>query len=459
MGPAEAGPPSEAAPPEWDALPQRPPRQGRRIPGPARAPEPAQGAGGGATPPAPPGRGGGSPRAAQLPPPVLAPAASAGVTEIDGALLEGGGQILRNSAALAAVMGRGVRVRRVRQGRSRPGLRPQHACGLELVRALCGGELQGCEVGSSEVRLVPGMRGMPAGGAFEADTRTAGSCTLMLQAALPCLLLAAPGTGTTQGPSTTSVVLRGGTDNPQAPPVDYLRHVLLPVLKRHVGAGVRLELQRRGFYPKGGGAVRVEVRPAGPAGLRALDLAAPGAVERVELRAWFAGAVPEEVPQRMAEAARARLRAALGVEVPAELEIQKVPGARKKTGDGAGLLVRVVTAAAGGLGGTALLERGSKESPEELGNRAAEQVVGALAAGAAVDEHMQDQLIIYMALARGTSRVAMAEPTLHTRTAIAVMEQMLGDRVRFHTERPPEGSPGPFVVTCQGAGLVPRATA
>ena len=161
----------------------------------------------------------------------------------------------------------------------------------------------------------------------------------------------------------------------------------------------------------------------------------------------------------MAEAARARLRAALGVEVPAELEIQKVPGARKKTGDGAGLLVRVVTAAAGGLGGTALLERGSKESPEELGNRAAEQVVGALAAGAAVDEHMQDQLIIYMALARGTSRVAMAEPTLHTRTAIAVMEQMLGDRVRFHTERPPEGSPGPFLVTCQGAGLVPRTTA
>ena len=296
---------------------------------------------------------------------------------------------------------------------------------------------------------------MPAGGEFEADTRTAGSCTLMLQAALPCLLLATPGTET-PGPS-TSVVLRGGTDNPQAPPVDYLRHVLLPVLKRHAGASVRLELQRRGFYPKGGGAVRVEVRPAGPAGLRPLDLAAPGAVVRVELRAWFAGAVTEEVPKRMAEAARARLWAALGAEVPAELKIQKVPGARKKTGDGAGLLVQAVTAAGGGLGGTALLERGSQESPEELGTRAAEQVVGALAAGAAVDEHMQDQLIIYMALARGTSRVAMAEPTLHTRTAIAVMEQMLGDRVRFHTERPLEGSPGPFLVTCQGAGLIPRA--
>lgn len=435
---AEGRPASGAAPPEWDALPQRPPRQRRRIPGAA-----------------PGGGGGGSPRATQEPPPGLAPAAQAGVLDIDGAQLEGGGQILRNSAALAAVTGRGVRVCRVRQGRSRPGLRPQHACGLELVRALCGGNLQGCEVGSSEVRLVPGVRGMPAGGEFEADTRTAGSCTLMLQAALPCLLLATPGTET-PGPS-TSVVLRGGTDNPQAPPVDYLRHVLLPVLKRHAGASVRLELQRRGFYPKGGGAVRVEVRPAGPAGLRPLDLAAPGAVVRVELRAWFAGAVTEEVPKRMAEAARARLRAALGAEVPAELKIQKVPGARKKTGDGAGLLVQAVTAAGGGLGGTALLERGSQESPEELGTRAAEQVVGALAAGAAVDEHMQDQLIIYMALARGTSRVAMAEPTLHTRTAIAVMEQMLGDRVRFHTERPLEGSPGPFLVTCQGAGLIPRA--
>lgn len=437
--------------PGWEALPQRPPRQRRKRTSTEK--EPARGGG------CPP-RGAGDeaeegPGAKPQfpPPPGLGSAASSSpnVLEIDGAQLEGGGQILRNTAALAAITGRSVRVRRIRQGRSRPGLRPQHACGLQLVRELCGGELQGCEVGSSEMRLVPGVQGVPSGGSFEADTRTAGSCTLMLQAALPCLLLAAPLPGLAP---LTSVILRGGTNNPQAPPVDYLRYVLLPVLSYHCGAIAHVELRRRGFYPKGGGEVYVEAHPVGEEGLRPLALSNPGAVERVELWAWHAGAVTAEVAGEMVEAARGHVRAALGAEVEITVPpVERVPGPRKRTGDGAGLLVRAATVSGGILGGTALMERGSKTDPAELGDRAAGQVTGALAVGAAVDEYMQDQLIIYMALARGTSRVAMGEPTLHTRTAIAVMEQVLGDQVRFHIAPPPNGASGPYIVSCKGAGL------
>ena len=75
---------------------------------------------------------------------------------IDGSHGEGGGQILRNAAALAAITGTPLRVHSIRAGRApRPGLRPQHLHGLRLVATLSGFELRGGFVGSSEIVLLP----------------------------------------------------------------------------------------------------------------------------------------------------------------------------------------------------------------------------------------------------------------------------------------------------------------
>lgn len=64
---------------------------------------------------------------------------------------------------------------------------------------------------------------------------------------------------------------------------------------------------------------------------------------------------------------------------------------------------------------------------------------------------MQDQLIVFLALASGTSRVLCGEPTLHTRTAIAVAEQL--SAARFTLSRQ-EGAT--WLVECIGAGIVAR---
>ena len=95
-----------------------------------------------------------------------------------GSMLEGGGQILRNAAALSAITATPIKVTKIRAGRSKPGLRAQHLAGLQLVAEICQGELQGGEIGSKEISLHP--RHITSGHHL-ADTKTAGSCMLLAQ--------------------------------------------------------------------------------------------------------------------------------------------------------------------------------------------------------------------------------------------------------------------------------------
>jgi RNA 3'-terminal phosphate cyclase (ATP) len=75
------------------------------------------------------------------------------------------------------------------------------------------------------------------------------------------------------------------------------------------------------------------------------------------------------------------------------------------------------------IGGSGLGNR--NERANETGAKAASEILKALESQACVDEHVQDQLIIFMALASGESQIRCANPlTLHTQTAIYVSELM-----------------------------------
>ena len=58
--------------------------------------------------------------------------------EIDGSHGEGGGQMVRTAVGLACALGKGVFIRDIRKGRSKPGLRAQHLAGIELAAEMCG---------------------------------------------------------------------------------------------------------------------------------------------------------------------------------------------------------------------------------------------------------------------------------------------------------------------------------
>ena len=95
-------------------------------------------------------------------------------------MLEGGGQILRNAAALAAITAMPIKVTNIRAGRSKPGLRAQHLAGLQLVAEVCQGKLTGGTIGSQQISLRPQHL---TSGHHIGDTKTAGSCMLLAQVA------------------------------------------------------------------------------------------------------------------------------------------------------------------------------------------------------------------------------------------------------------------------------------
>lgn len=184
-----------------------------------------------------------------------------------------------------------------------------------------------------------GSRGEPGSGGEGPDSgegaaSPAASTSHSATAAQPA------GTGEEIAARLSVLTLKGGTDADHAPPIDYFRFVLAPLLQRQLGVAVAFDLARRGFFPRGGGIVSVTV-PALPPGasLPPIQLAARGALQRIDVRAFAAGRAPRSTAQRMADAALADLRAA-GVAAGAAIEAQVTQEtADTAGGDGSGVLL------------------------------------------------------------------------------------------------------------------------
>ncbi len=338
---------------------------------------------------------------------------------IDGSMGEGGGQVLRTSLALSLLAGTPFRIGNIRANRTRPGLAAQHLKSVEAAAAVGSARVEGAARGSTALTFEPGE--VRAGG-YRFEVGTAGATSLVLQTvALPLAL----------APAESSLTVTGGTHVPWSPSFHYLDRQWRPVLA-DLGLRVEVALKGLGFYPRGGGTLEARLGP-GREPPRPLRLEDRGRLLRVTGRSAAAG-LPASIAERQARRARERL-ASLGVPVEVATEVLDAPS------PGTFLFLEALferaRCCATGLG-----ERG--KPAERVADEAVDEVEAYVRSGAAVDEHLADQILLPLALAEGGSAFTTARVTRHLTTNAEVIRRFLpGAGI---TVEGGEGSPGRVAV-------------
>ncbi len=317
----------------------------------------------------------------------------ANTIHIDGSSGEGGGQMLRSALTLSMLSGKPLRMTRIRAGRAKPGLMRQHLVSVQAAERISSAHVTGAAIGSTELEFTPGP---VQAGVYRFAIGTAGSTMLVLQTLLPVLLRA---------DAKSTLVIEGGTHNGMAPSTDFIARAFLPQIHR-MGADVVLEVERLGFYPAGGGAVRVVVTPRP---LYPLHLSERGAALGIEAHALVLG-LPEKIALRELTEVADRLK----------LRRKQLHVDRREQRGGMGNALHIFAAFENVEEVvTSLGERGLPS--EAVAANACHEMQAYLEHDAPVGEHLADQLLLPMLVAGGGSFVT-ATPSGHLLSNAAVIE-------------------------------------
>ncbi len=332
---------------------------------------------------------------------------------LNGSQGEGGGAIVRVALALSTYTKQEFKITNIRAGREQGGLKAQHLAAIKALKEICNAETNEVQLGTTELHYKPGKI---KSGRYEFDIGTAGSITLFLQAIILPSLFA---TGK------ITLTVRGGTSGKWQASVDYLQQILLPQLKRFVDK-IELKILKRGYYPLGGGEIVLEIFPQKnrEKTITPIILNTQGQLEQIKGVINTSTSLQEQrVAERIQQAAEASLRK---YQVPINIRVEYA-NAQSIGGE---IILWAVFSNNGTidqlnpviLSGDALLEK-SKRS-EEVAKEAVEELSTEIDSGAAVDHHLADQLIPFMALLLG-SKIKVSEVSPHTQSNIDVVEQFL----------------------------------
>lgn len=332
--------------------------------------------------------------------------------DVDGS--EGGGQLVRLAIACSMLRGEPIRIADIRASRPTPGLRPQHLTAVELAASLCDAAVEGARVGASTVTFEPDV--VEAGDRWM-DVGSAGSISLVFDTVLPLAL-------SIDRPM--SVTATGGTDVKWAPPMDYFRAVKIPLLA-DFGVHAAVDVQRRGYYPVGDGKATLRLFPSRP---ERLELERRGEIESLQVMSVCSWELRDrDVANRQAGAVERVLSegTTLSRTTPENSDdedrdtcpIDEISATAARSRSPGSSVVLSVTCEGGAAGFDALGERG--KPAEDVGTEAANALQTFLDTAGAVDRHLADQLLLFLAVAGG--KMAVPEITDHVTTSIGLLRQ------------------------------------
>jgi len=356
--------------------------------------------------------------------------------EIDGSRGEGGGQVLRTALSLSCHLKKPVRIFKIRANRKNPGLMPQHITCVRAAQLISGAEVKGDSIGSSELIFIPDKVQC---GHYRFDIGTAGSTSLVLQTLiLPLCFADSEPRSCAQGRGESHVTISGGTHVPWSPPFHYLKDVFLPFLKK-LGIDVHLDIERWGFYPKGGGLIKASIKPVSrrqmPEG-QIKTISPISLEERGKLKAVKGLSAVGNLPLSIAERQKASAleilksyafssKANQPVAENENIEILSAPCI------GQGTFFFLVSEFENSIAGFSSLGQRGKRA-EDVGKDAAEEFIKFFYSNAPVEKRLADQIVPYLSLSVGIDSIRdrkssfiTSEITKHLLTNIEVVKKFL----------------------------------
>ena len=349
----------------------------------------------------------------------MKPLKSISEIEIDGSVGEGGGSILRVAAGICTFTGKALKIRNIRKNRNPPGLKLQHLLGITTLKEITNGILEGVTIGSTEIYFKPGTAWKSK---YNIKIDTAGSIGLLTQT-LQYALLGAP------SGQYIFEVEGGGTYGKGAPDPYLLNHTTFQLF-RDLGYEIRINIEREGFYPKGGARGKIVIRV--PEKTTSFNLETKGEAKKVGTRICVSSQLKNK---RVAE----RIEKSIKKETQ-QLNIENIHS----------IIFDYVETRSPGVGlsgfieydnrtvkGTGMFLGDIKLSSEDLAHQYYESLKKNYLEQAAVDVWTSDQLIPIMPVCESQSSFTVAEITSHTKTNIQIVESLF--ECKYSIEKHPNG--------------------
>ncbi len=338
--------------------------------------------------------------------------------EIDGSFGEGGGSILRVGAGFSVLFERPIRIKNIRANRPTPGLRQQHLVGLKTLSELTQSILSDCKVGSTEITLHP-KKNIKSN--IQVKIGTAGSIGLLLQPIqIASLGLSAPY-------KIEIKILGGGSYGKWAPGLNYLREVPYQIFKK-VGLNIGIEVQKHGFYPKGGAIVKCTIKSSKNK-IDPILLTELGNVKLVQGEIIITNQLKgKNIGARIKKTVQEHLKKNLKVDI--EINYKHV----NSLSPGVGLLLWA-RSDTGAIISTGTLIGEKKISAENLGKIAANSMINYIKNKIPVDNYLSDQLIPIMGYANEPSKIKVQKITNHTKTNLKLTKLFVNRNYKIIKEK------------------------
>lgn len=295
-----------------------------------------------------------------------------------------GANFLRQRLVLSILSGKPVRISSIRDNSESPGLNEYEANLLRFLEKMTNGTSMKISVTGTTLLFKPGIL---TGGIIEHDCNPQRSVGYLLEV-LFCL---APFCK-----ERVKTTLRGVTNDPTDPTVDFYRLTSLPVMRMFgVLNDLELKVIKRGFAPEGGGEVFFQC--PNPRKLRPLQFFDQGKIKRIRGTA-FASNVSPQIPNRVIESARSILNAYIP-DIYIYADHLKGNAAGKSPGFGLVLTAETTTGVVLSAEGSSNPKgHGDPVIPEELGKETSSNLLEEIFNGGCVDSVNQGLAALFMVL-------------------------------------------------------------